>query len=129
MRQRRLRSLRVRTRSRDLNLWLAGFAVAIAMLAAIPCIATDTWDNGAGSGLWSGTNNWADNTEPTSTDDVVFPTPIPLGDSTIALSSGELAASITLNDNYSLGGGTLLSLAPGVSSAWLAESPPRSPAA
>src|SRR5262245_7627321 len=64
----------------------------------------DTWDGSANNGgAWSTNINWADNSEPTSSDPAIFPTPIPNGDATISLSATEHAASLTFNDSYTLG--------------------------
>jgi autotransporter-associated beta strand protein len=81
-------------------------AVTIAILVT-RSTAADTWDRGAGTGFWSTGTNWADNTEPTSADPVIFPTPIPGGVATVTLSSGEQAQSITFNDNYLLSSGNV----------------------
>src|SRR5947207_12969305 len=98
MQRRRFQSVHVGFRMQNLSIPLV--SLLIAALAATPYAAADTWDGGANNGgAWSTNNNWADNTEPTSADAVIFPTPIPLGDSSIALSSGEQCASITFNDN------------------------------
>ena len=67
----------------------------------------DVWDNTSGSGLWSDAANWADNTEPTAASTVIFPVGFPNGDSVITLSAAETAAALTLNDNYTLSGGSL----------------------
>ena len=109
----RARTTSVRRRGRRR---LGCFFAAAAGLAALggggPAYA-DTWDNSSSNNQWSTLSNWADNSEPTSADDVIFPTPIPGGLSTIALSgSGEQAASITLNDNYSLAGGSVTLFGP-----------------
>ena len=60
----------------------------------------DTWDNSVQNSSWGTNNNWADNTQPTLSDPAIFPTPIPFGLSTIVLSLGEVASSLTFNDNY-----------------------------
>jgi hypothetical protein len=67
----------------------------------------DAWDNSSGSGRWSDAINWADNTEPTATSAVTFPVGFPNGDSVITLAAAETAAALTLNDNYTLTGGSL----------------------
>ncbi len=67
----------------------------------------DLWDNTSGSGLWSDAANWADNTEPTAASAATFPVGFPNGDSVITLSAAETAAALTLNDNYTLSGGSL----------------------
>jgi autotransporter-associated beta strand protein len=69
--------------------------------------AADTWDNSNGNAGWSTATNWADNSEPLDTDDVVFPLGQPGGASTISLGAGEFARSLTFNDNYLLNGDTL----------------------
>jgi hypothetical protein len=67
----------------------------------------DVWDNTSGSGLWSDAVNWTDDTEPTAGSGVTFPVGFPNGDSVVTLSAAETAASLILNDNYTLSGGSL----------------------
>ena len=67
----------------------------------------DDWTNGVGSGLWSAPLNWLDGTEPTPIDTADFPTPIPFGVAAIGLAAGETALSVSFDDSYTLGGGTL----------------------
>jgi fibronectin-binding autotransporter adhesin len=76
---------------------------------AVVCASAlaDVWDNSAGTSQWSSATNWADNTEPTINDFVTFPNTIPLGLSTITLSSGEFAQSLTFLNNYTLSGGNI----------------------
>ena len=93
---RRRRPLPARHRARLLAL------AAAALGAVTPAALGDTWD-GSFSTAWSASANWADNTEPTATDPVIFPTPIPASGGSISLSATEQAASLTFNDNYSLG--------------------------
>src|SRR5205085_9289097 len=87
---------------------LYSFSTATAgQIQLIVAAATPTW-TGTVSASWDTTGNWQTNAEPTSTSDVVFPTPVPgIGGATIALTSGEVAKTITLNDNYTLSGGSL----------------------
>jgi hypothetical protein len=68
---------------------------AIAMLASSPRGLAGTWDNGSANSQWSTGSNWADNTEPTINDPVIFPSPIPFGLATITLISGEFASTPT----------------------------------
>src|SRR5262245_47091818 len=98
-----MRRSRIRLVSLALNT-----ATASVLTAAASALGADTWDNGSilSPGQWSVGDNWADNTVPTSTDAVTFPTPI-LGGSTITLSAGEEALSLTINDNYTLTAGSL----------------------
>jgi hypothetical protein len=70
-------------------------------------VSGDIWDNTSGSGLWSDAANWADNSEPTVASNVTFPVVFPNGDTHITLSAAENAAGLTLNDNYTLSGGSL----------------------
>jgi hypothetical protein len=77
---------------------------------------TSVWDNSSGSGLWSDAVNWADDTEPTAAGGVTFPAGFPNGDSTITLSAGEAAQGLSLNDNYTLSGGSLTLAAGGTMS-------------
>lgn len=92
-------------RNARIRLLLAACGTALA-LAARPVLA-DTWDNSAGTALWSTASNWADNTEPTINDFVTFPNTIPGGQSTITLVSGEFAQSLTFLNNYTLTGGNI----------------------
>jgi fibronectin-binding autotransporter adhesin len=91
-----------------------GLCTAAGMLWActsgiIPSARGDTWDNSAGVGStnWSTPTNWLDNSEPANlAEPVVFPTPIPFG-STVTLSVGEVAQSLTFDANYTLTSGDL----------------------
>ncbi|MDP1587062.1 MAG: autotransporter-associated beta strand repeat-containing protein [Prosthecobacter sp.] len=81
--------------------------------------AQTTWTAGSSADLnWSNATNWSA-AEPTLSSAALFPTPIPnpgsLPDpSTILLSSGEVAQSLTFNaSGYILSGGTLQLAAPG----------------
>ncbi len=73
---------------------------------ALPAFA-DTWDNSAGNAQWSTATNWADNTEPTINDAVVFPTTIPLNQSTILMTTTEFTSGITFNNDYTLQSGQM----------------------
>jgi autotransporter-associated beta strand protein len=75
-----------------------------ALLAGVPLVGN--WF-GTSSANWDTGGNWSDGAEPTSTIDVVFPTPVPASGSTIAMTSGEAARTITFNDSYTLSGGDL----------------------
>jgi autotransporter-associated beta strand protein/T5SS/PEP-CTERM-associated repeat protein len=77
--------------------------IAIANRVAL----ADVWDNSSGNGQWSTATNWADNTEPGIADFATFPNTIPGGLSTITLSSGEFAQSLTFLNNYTLNGGNI----------------------
>src|SRR5262249_47232496 len=77
--------------------WLRGIALPIiAVLAIASSAAADTWDNSLGDGNWSTASDWADNTEPTDADPVIFPSPTPGGE-IIYLSADEHAKSLTFN--------------------------------
>lgn len=67
----------------------------------------DVWDNSSGSGLWSDAVNWADDTEPGASQEVIFPAGFPNGDTTITLTAGEVARRLTFHDSYTLAGGAL----------------------
>ncbi len=90
-----------------------GWASAVIVtLALAQFVMADTWDNSTGNSQWSYSFaglelNWADNSEPTINDPVVFPTPIPQGLPNITLSTNEVASTLTFNDNYTLTAGTL----------------------
>lgn len=83
------------------------FLVAACSGAMSAVALADTWDNSAGTSQWSTATNWADNTEPTINDFATFPNTIPAGLSTITLSSGEFAQSLTFLNNYTLTGGNI----------------------
>src|SRR5205814_8648810 len=72
----------------------------------VAAIATGTW-TGATSAAWDTGTNWSGGVEPTSSVDVIFPIPIPGTGSTITLTAGELAKTLTFNDSYTLSGGDL----------------------
>ena len=67
----------------------------------------NVWDNTSGSGIWSNSVNWADDTEPGAPQEVIFPAGFPNGDTTITLTPGETARELTFHDSYTLAGGTL----------------------
>ncbi|MGD9690421.1 MAG: beta strand repeat-containing protein [Phycisphaerales bacterium] len=90
------------------NLCRPRLLIALCGLAAgAASTRADTWDNSAGSALWSTATNWLDNTEPGISDFVTFPNTIPGGQSTITLSSGEFALSLTFLNSYTLSGGNI----------------------
>ena len=103
---------------------LLAAALAVAGLL-FPCTvwpAQTTWTDSTGNGLWSDGANW-DMGEPTAgapTIEVIFPTPIPSGNSTISLGPGEreIATKLMINDDYILAGGELstvtVTVGPGV---------------
>ncbi|HEX2838487.1 MAG TPA: hypothetical protein VHN77_10200, partial [Phycisphaerales bacterium] len=74
----------------------------------------DTWDNSAGNAQWSTATNWADNTEPTTTDTAIFPSTVPLNQSTILMTTTEFASSLTFNNDYTLQGGQMFIIGGGV---------------
>jgi fibronectin-binding autotransporter adhesin len=89
--------LRNRPRYATRNFALVATVLAAA-LGVTPFAAADTWDNSSGNSLWSTNSNWADNTQPTNSDPVIFPDPIPPpGTIDITLSAGEQAQSLTFN--------------------------------
>ena len=51
--------------------------------------------------------NWNNSLEPTAADDVVLPVIVPASGSVITLTAGELANSLTINNDYTLTGGDL----------------------
>jgi autotransporter-associated beta strand protein len=86
----------------------AAAAVVIGSPAAAPG-ATKTWTNAgiAHDSQWDTTANWSPSGEPTSSDDVVFPSTVPFASFFITLSSGEQARSLTLDNFYHLQSGSL----------------------
>ena len=78
-------------------------AASALVLPFSPVIAV-TWDNSLATGAWSAPDNWDTNMEPTSADDVVFPFGLA---GAITTTTTENALSLTFDDDYSLGGGTL----------------------
>ncbi|MFO0832296.1 MAG: autotransporter-associated beta strand repeat-containing protein [Phycisphaerales bacterium] len=91
----------MRIRATTLLATLCGTAVSTGAVRA------DTWDNSAGSAQWSTASNWADNTEPTINDAVVFPSPIPLNQATVLMTTTEFASTLTFNHDYTLQGGQM----------------------
>src|SRR5437762_11598128 len=93
--------------------------LAVRFLALFAMLCYSVRPAGAADNVWQGLtdpnwdtdSNWSSLLKPAATDDAVFPNPIPTG-STIFLSSGELAQSLTfMTGGYDLAGGTL-TLAP-----------------
>ncbi len=74
----------------------------------------DTWDNSAGNAQWSTATNWADNTEPTTTDTAIFPATIPLNQATILMTTTEFCSSLTFNNDYTLQGGQMFVIDGGI---------------
>ncbi len=94
--------------------------IALCGLAASASSAlSDTWDNSAGNAQWSTANNWADNTEPTSNDAVIFPSSIPLSQFVILMTTSEFCSGLTFNNNYTLQGGQMFITGGGVAVASL----------
>ena len=81
-------------------------ATLLSLAAHLP--AATIWDFGAGTNAWSTATNWDTNLEPTSAEDVILP--LGLG-ATITLAGTENAKSLSFLDNYTLSGGTSLTLA------------------
>ena len=78
---------------------------AVLLLASLSLpVSAITWDNSNATGAWSTAANWDTNTEPTSADDVVFPSGLA---GTITLSTGENAKSLQFDDAYTLSAGGL----------------------
>jgi len=89
--------------------------IALCGLAASASSAlSDIWDNSAGNAQWSTATNWADNTEPTSTDAAIFPAAIPLNQATILMTTTEFCSSLTFNNDYTLQGGQMFIIGGGV---------------
>jgi hypothetical protein len=86
-----------------------------------PYVMAETWDNSSGNAQWSTATNWADNTEPTSMEAVVFPSTIPLNQATILMTTMEFASSLTFNNDYTLQGGQMFII--GGASTSLAHAP------
>ncbi|MBL8878540.1 MAG: autotransporter-associated beta strand repeat-containing protein [Phycisphaerales bacterium] len=82
-------------------------ACVLAKFVEPPRVFADQWDNSSGNAQWSTATNWADNTEPGINDFVTFPNSMPGGASTITLSSGEFALSLTFLNSYTLTGGNI----------------------
>lgn len=76
--------------------------------AAAPGAAI-TWDDSAGTLLWSVAANWSGDAEPSLVDDVLFPSSL---SGSITLGTGELAKSLQFDGGFTLTGGGL-SLAAG----------------
>ena len=75
-----------------------------ALLGVLAHANAVTWDDGAGTNVWSTGANWDTNVEPTIADDVVLAADL---GAMLTLSSGEEAKTLTVNDNYTLSGGGL----------------------
>jgi autotransporter-associated beta strand protein len=83
--------------------------IGIAVLSLVGELhAQNIWTAGSATDFnWDTTANWSLGAKPLATDDVTFPTPIPLAGATITLGASELANSLTINDAYTLAGGDL----------------------
>jgi hypothetical protein len=102
---------------------VATFALIIFFLPGTAKAATVTWDGGAGTSNWEDDNNWSNNADPTSADDVVIDTDgvtvninasTTINSLTLGVSAG--GASTTLNFNYNAlsdptGNGSLVTIA------------------
>src|SRR4051812_16517677 len=91
-----LRSRRVRCAAR------CGLSVVGMVFAAANESAANTWINVTADARWSTDSNWQENAQPTLNFPAFFPAGFPNGDSSIGLDPGEVAASLTLEDNYTL---------------------------
>ena len=87
---------------------------ALAVLTGSLRAAIVTWD-GSTDATWDEVTNWDGDAEPASDSDVVLPTPVPGTGATIALTSGELANSLSFQDSYTLSGGDLTLTTGGIS--------------
>lgn len=76
----------------------AVFFVGTSLASAV------TWDNSAGTALWSTATNWDTDSEPSSASPVIFPAGLA---GTVTLAAGELALSLQLDGAYTLSGGGL----------------------
>jgi fibronectin-binding autotransporter adhesin len=93
-------------RSRTSILVAAGAAAAAAALTAASPALADVWDNSSADGFWSTASNWADDSEPTSADNVFFPAGFPGGANVIFLDNSppETAVGVFFSDDYTLTG-------------------------
>lgn len=85
-----------------------GISVAAVLVSPLSAV-TVTWDNSAGTGLWtsvpaSPSPNWNTDIEPTAADDVVFPAGL---GGPVTTTTTENALSLSFQDAYTLSGGTL----------------------
>jgi autotransporter-associated beta strand protein len=83
---------------------LAAFVASLCPLSST--LAQSTWD-GQTDANWSTPTNWNPDGEPTLTTAVIFAAPVPLTGSTITLSAGEQALSLSFLESYILTGGDL----------------------
>ncbi|QIF03490.1 autotransporter-associated beta strand repeat-containing protein [Roseimicrobium sp. ORNL1] len=89
-----------------LPLLLAGAAFAASLCPAPRAFAQATWD-GQTNANWSTPTNWNPDGEPTLATAVSFGSPVPPTGSTITLSAGEQAFSLSFLESYTLTGGDL----------------------
>ena len=83
---------------------VARIPVLVALSSAPLAAVTLNWDNSSATGTWSTPANWDPDSEPTSADDLIFPTGLA---GSITLVAGEQALSLQFNDAYTLSGGGL----------------------
>ncbi len=84
--------------------------LALAATCFPVSVSAVTWDNSAGTNLWSTATNWDTNVEPTSATPVILPVGLA---ATITLAATENAASLQFDDAYTLSGGSSLVLPAG----------------
>src|SRR5262249_54890092 len=93
--------------------------VVVPALAATSQAVSTTWTDLTNNDQWSNNGNWSTTHEPTLSDDVIFPTPIPHpvnGFGQVSANLHELAQSLTFNAIYQISpavAGTDLQLATG----------------
>lgn len=88
--------------------WAIASGVAVILLAFTASAEAIVWSNGSGDATWDNALNWTPNAnKPTSSDDIVFNSPLNPADGRVTLAAGEQGKSLTLNDSYTLTGGDL----------------------
>ncbi|MEZ0276572.1 MAG: beta strand repeat-containing protein, partial [Roseimicrobium sp.] len=81
-------------------------AIVVCLCSVTPAPAQATWD-GQTDANWSTSTNWSPDGEPTLATAVIFAAPVPPTGSTITLSAGEQALSLSFLESYTLSGGDL----------------------
>ncbi|HSI65621.1 MAG TPA: autotransporter-associated beta strand repeat-containing protein, partial [Candidatus Saccharimonadia bacterium] len=81
-------------------------AIIASFCSVTPAPAQATWD-GQTDANWSTSTNWSPDGEPTLATAVIFAAPVPPTGSTITLSAGEQALSLSFLESYTLSGGDL----------------------
>ena len=95
----------------------AALSVAVASVVAdvFPQAAqavTKTY-SGTTTSNWDDADSWNPANEPAAADDVLFPSVVPGTGSTVTLTAGEVANSLTFRNTYTLTGGDLTLNSPG----------------